>query len=120
MQNRWIRFVKGFLVIKVDGDYMERFFNMCRMHQIDLWEIKKEQDICMCEAYAADFLKMPPLLRKTGTKVHVVQKKGLPFYFPFIKKRIIFLFGCHALSDYAELCDGVRLGNRVCREFAGK
>lgn len=55
MQNRWIRFVKGFLVIKVDGDYMERFFNMCRMHQIDLWEIKKEQDICMCEAYAADF-----------------------------------------------------------------
>ncbi len=25
LQNRWIRFVKGFLVIKVDGDYMERF-----------------------------------------------------------------------------------------------
>ena len=108
MQNRWIRFVKGFLVIKVDGDYMERFFNMCRMHQIDLWEIKKEQDICMCEAYAADFLKMPPLLRKTGTKVHVDQKKDY------------FFCGCHALSDYAELCDGVRLGNRVCREFAGK
>ena len=47
MQNSWIRFVKGFLVIKVDGDYMERFFNMCRMHGIDLWEIKKEQDICI-------------------------------------------------------------------------
>ena len=103
MQNRWIRFVKGFLVIRVDGDYMERFFNMCRMHEIDLWEIKKEQDVCMCEAYAADFLRMPPLLRKTGTKVHVVQKKGLPFYFPFIKKRIIFFAGvmlCLMMLNY--------------------
>lgn len=103
MQNKWIRFVRGFLVIRIDGDYMERFFNMCRMHDIDLWGIKKEQDICMCEAYAADFLKMPPLLKKTGTKVHVVKKKGLPFYFPFIKKRIIFFAGviiCLALLNY--------------------
>ena len=55
MQNRWIRFVRGFLVIRINGDYMERFFNMCRMHEIDLWEIKKEQNVCMCEAYATDF-----------------------------------------------------------------
>ena len=79
LQNGWIRYVRGFLVIKVDGDYMERFFNMCRMHDIDLWGIRKEKeqekDICMCEAYAADFFKMPPLLKKTGTKVHVVKKK---------------------------------------------
>ena len=107
LQNSWIRFVKGFLVIKVDGDYMERFFNMCRMHGIDLWEIKKEQDICICEAYASDFLKMPPLLRKTGTKVQVVKKRGMPFYVQFIKKRIILvacvilcLFMMNYVSDY--------------------
>ncbi len=107
MQNGWIRFVRGFLVIRIDGDYMERFFNMCRMHDIDLWGIRKEKaeekDICMCEAYATDFFRMPPLLRKTGTKAHVVRKKGLPFYFPFIKKRIIFFAGvilCLALLNY--------------------
>lgn len=103
MQNRWIRFVRGFLVIRINGDYMERFFNMCRMHEIDLWEIKKEQNVCMCEAYATDFLKMLPLLKKTGTKAHVVKKKGLPFYFPFIKKRIIFFAGvllCLIMLNY--------------------
>lgn len=103
LQNKWIRFVRGFLVIRLGGDYMERFFNMCRMHGIDLWDIKRENDICMCEAYASDFLKMPPLLRKTGTKVHVVKKKGLPFYFPFFKKRIIFFAGialCLAMLNY--------------------
>lgn len=107
MQNGWIRFVRGFLVIRIDGDYMERFFNMCRMHDIVLWGIRKEKEqekeICVCEAFAADFFKMPPLLKKTGTKAHVVKKKGLPFYFPFIKKRIIFFAGvviCLALLNY--------------------
>ena len=103
MQNRWIRFVRGCLVIKIDGDYMERFFNMCRMHGIDLWDIKKDKDICVCEAYADDFMKMHPLLKKTGTKASVVKKRGLPFYFPFIKKRIIFFIGviiCLTMLNY--------------------
>ncbi|MBO5145084.1 MAG: sporulation protein YqfD [Lachnospiraceae bacterium] len=103
MQNKWIRLVRGCLVIRLGGDYMERFFNMCRMHDIDLWDIKRENDICMCEAYASDFLKMHPLLKKTGTKASVVKKRGLPFYFPFIKKRIIFFAGvfiCLTMLNY--------------------
>ena len=90
MQNRWIRFVKGFLVIRVDGDYMERFFNMCRMHEIDLWEIKKEQDVCMCEAYAADFLRMPPLLRK-AQRYMSFKRKDCRFTFLLSKKGLFFL-----------------------------
>lgn len=103
MQNKWIRFVRGCLVIRLGGDYIERFINMCRMHDIDLWEIKRENDICMCEVYASDFLKMPPLLRKTGTKANVMKKRGLPFYIPFIKKRIIFFIGvliCLTMLNY--------------------
>ena len=93
MQNQWIRLVRGCLVIRLGGDYIERFFFFFRMHDINLWGIKRENNICMCEAYASDFLKMPPLLKKTSTKAHVLKKKGLPFYFPFIKKRIIFFAG---------------------------
>jgi similar to stage IV sporulation protein len=36
---------------------------------------------------------MHPFLRKTSTKANVINKRGLPFYFPFIKKRIIFFMG---------------------------
>lgn len=82
---------------------MERFFNMCRMHDIDLWDIKRENNVCMCEAYASDFSKMPPLLKKTGTKASVIKKRGLPFYFSFIKKRIIFFAGvliCLTMLNY--------------------
>ena len=91
LQNNYIRYIKGCLIIRLGGDYLERFFNMCRLHDIDLWNIKKENETCMCEVYAADFKRLVPFLRKTGTRARVVKKSGLPFYFPFLKKRIIFL-----------------------------
>ena len=93
MQNKWIRFIKGCLVIRLGGDYLERFFNMCRLHNIYLWDIRRSEDICYCELYASDFFRLPPLLRKTGTKVKVMKKRGIPFYIPFLKKRIIFFIG---------------------------
>ena len=93
MQNKWIRFIKGCLVIKLGGDYLERFLNMCRLHNIYLWDIRRSEDICYCELYASDFFRLPPLLRKTGTKVKVMKKRGIPFYIPFLKKRIIFFIG---------------------------
>ena len=105
MQNQWIRLVRGCLVIRLGGDYIERFLNMCRMHDINLWGIKRENNICMCEAYASDFLKMPPLLKKTSTKAHVLKKKGLPFIFLLSRKGLFFLqellsvWGCFTMSQ---------------------
>lgn len=93
MQNNYIRYIKGCLIIKLGGDYLERFFNMCRMHNIELWNIRRDDETCICEVYAADFKRLVPFLRKTGTRAKVVKKSGIPFYFPFLKKRIIFFAG---------------------------
>lgn len=103
LQNNYIRYIKGCLIIRVGGDYLERFFNMCRQHDIYLWNIKRENETCMCEVYAADFKRLVPFLKKTGTRARVVKKTGLPFYFPFIKKRIIFFIGvaaCLAMLNF--------------------
>ncbi len=96
LQNNYIRYIKGCLVVSLGGDYLERFFNMCRLHGIDLWNIRRENETCVCELYAADFRRLVPFLRKTGTRAHVVKKSGLPFYIPFLKKRIIFFVGVAA------------------------
>lgn len=107
MQNNYIRYIKGCLVIRLGGDYLERFFNMCRTHGIYLWNIKRENETCVCEVCAGDFRKLVPFLKKTGTRAKVVKKSGMPFYFPFIKKRIIFFAGVaacllmlHFVTDY--------------------
>lgn len=96
LQNNYIRYIKGCLIIRLDGDYLERFFNMCRQHDVFLWRIKREKDACVCEVCAEDFKRLVPLLKKTETRVHVIKKTGIPFYFPFIKKRIIFFIGVAA------------------------
>ncbi len=103
LQNNYVRLIKGCLVIRLGGDYLERFFNMCRLHDIYLWNIKRENEACMCEVYAADFKRIVPFLKKTGTRAHVIKKSGLPFYIPFLKKRIIFFVGvaaCLAMLNF--------------------
>lgn len=93
MQNRWMRFVKGCVEVRLHGDYVERFFNMCRTHDIELWNIRRDENTYSCHVASSDFSEMLPLMRKTGTKVKVLHKNGFPFYLPFLKKRILFFVG---------------------------
>ena len=91
MQNNYIRYIKGSLIIRLGGDYLERFFNMCRMHEIYLWNIKREDETCICEVYAADFKRLVPFLRKTGTRAKVIKKAESLFIFLLSKKGLFFL-----------------------------
>ena len=107
MQNKWIQFLKGYLVIQLHGDYVERFLNMCRMHDILLWNIKREENDFCCMIAAKDYFETVPLLKKTGTKAKVLHKNGAPFYISFMKKRVLFfvsLILClsmlYAVTDY--------------------
>ena len=106
--ERWIIYwIKGFLEIKICGDYVERFMNMCRAHGILLWQIKKEEKDYYCRISSTDFLELPKLVKKSQTKVHVLKKHGFIFWLPFLRKRVLFfigiflcLFALHQMSDY--------------------
>lgn len=93
MQNKWMHYVNGYIEVSLHGDYVERLFNMCRSHEIALWDIKRNDTSYCCRVAGKDFTKMHPLMQKTGTKVKVLNKCGLPFYIPFLKKRILFFIG---------------------------
>ena len=93
MQNKWMQAVKGSILLHLEGDYVERFFNMCRSHDMVLWNIQREDKGFSCQIVPSDFINMAPLLRKTKTKASVIKKSGLPFYIPFMKKRILFFAG---------------------------
>lgn len=127
MQNKWTWYVKGYLTIRLHGDYVERFFNMCRMHEIFLWNIKKEEKDFCCSIAAKDYFETIPLLKKTGTRVRVIQKNGIPFYVPFMKKRVLFfmsLIFClgmlYMVTDYIwaiELVGNLQISNEELKDF---
>ena len=59
-------YVKGFVNIHVEGYYIERFINMCRMQKIYLWNIEKKNDIYLnVNIGIEDFKKIKKIARKT-------------------------------------------------------
>lgn len=88
------RLIQGYLRIKVWGYSPERFMNLCCNHNILLWDIEK----CGNEIYSMNislkgFFQIRPFVKKTGTKVAVLGKFGLPFFIPRLKLHSFFLIG---------------------------
>lgn len=97
------RYMKGFLRIRVSGFSPERFMNLCCSHGILLWEILPCKDFYEMNISLSQFYRLKPILRKTKTKVHIIEKIGFPFVLARWKKRKIFLSGflfCFAILMY--------------------
>lgn len=88
-----IQYLKGYVLIRVWGYSPERFMNLCSNHDIFLWEIENHGDYYTMCITADGFKRIKSIVRKTGTKVAIQKRCGLPFFIPRLKKRKLFLFG---------------------------
>ncbi len=85
--------MRGYLRIQVSGFSPERFMNLCSNRDILLWDIAQEKDgYSMCISLR-NFYKLKAIVRKTRTKVVIVERCGLPFFVPVMKKRRVFVAG---------------------------
>ncbi|MCM1154630.1 MAG: sporulation protein YqfD [Roseburia sp.] len=89
----WMQYIKGYVSIKVWGYSTERFLNLCGNHDILVWDIENHGDHYTMKVSVKGFFALKTLLRKTGTRASVLQRYGLPFFVPKIKKRKIFAAG---------------------------
>lgn len=88
-----LQFLKGYVRMKIWGVSPERFLNLCSNKNLLLWDICKEGEAyIMCISLSA-FLQLRPIARKTGVRVVVLQRYGLPFLLPGLLKRKIFIAG---------------------------
>ncbi len=87
------KYLKGYVCIKVTGFSPERFMNLCSNREILLWNIHKEQDAYYMCLSIEGFFKLRPIVKKTGTKVAIVKRYGLPFLLTGMWKRKVFLLG---------------------------
>jgi similar to stage IV sporulation protein len=90
---RLLKYLRGYLRIKVWGFSPERFMNLCSAHNILLWDIKHDQSIFEMCISLKGFYKLRPIARKTGTKVAILKRVGLPFFVPKILSKKVFLLG---------------------------
>ncbi len=93
MLSRLICYIKGYLRIRIAGYSTERFLNACRHRGIYLWGLEAVSGAYEMNISISGFRKLKPVIRKTGTKVTILRKSGLPFYLFRYRKRKAFFFG---------------------------
>lgn len=90
---KFFQYLKGYLIIKVWGFSPERFLNLASHHKIFLWDIVNHGEYYMMHISLSDFYKLRPITRKTGTRVSIQKRCGLPFFIPRLKRRKFFVIG---------------------------
>jgi similar to stage IV sporulation protein len=97
MKNDWINHINGYVRVRIDGDYPERFLNRCIEENISIWQIKRVGDRrIVCYMDVKDAKRIRPLLRKTSCKVTFLQRTGIPFLLRRMISRSGFIVGLAA------------------------
>lgn len=87
-------YIRGYVIIIVTGNSIERFINICSKRQILLWDIaRKDDESALMRASLRGFCLMRPAAKKSSCRVHILKKCGLPFLLGRLKKRRGFKLG---------------------------
>ncbi len=89
----FFRYMKGYLKIRVTGYSPERFLNLCKNKNLDIWGLEAVHNAYEMYININGFRKLKPILRKTKTRVTIEERIGLPFFFYKYRKRTAFFIG---------------------------
>ena len=82
MIRSFIRYLRGYVKIRVRGFSPERFLNMCSYHNIYIWGLSPVRNGYEMYLSIADFRRLKPLAKKTQTKISLTERWGFPFCKP--------------------------------------
>ena len=87
-----LNYATGYVNIRVEGFFVERFINMCISKKILLMNIKREKSTIMyADVGIRDYKKLRQIAKKTKSKIKIQSKRGIPFIAHKYRKRKIFL-----------------------------
>lgn len=90
---KFLKYIRGYLRIRVTGFSPERFMNLCSNKGILLWDIVRKGEVYEMCISLKSFWELRPIVKKTGTRVVILERYGLPFFLPKLLKRKMFAAG---------------------------
>lgn len=81
-------FLRGYVIIKVEGLTLERFLNLAAANDIYLWDIHRigYTELKM-KVTIEGFRALKEIVNKVGCRVEIIEKRGLPFLLYRIRHR---------------------------------
>ena len=87
-----LSYILGFVRIRVEGLFIERFINICISKKIFLWKAKREKStILHANVGIKEYKSLREVSKKTKSKIKIQTKRGLPFVMHKYRKRKIFV-----------------------------
>ncbi len=96
MKERAAHWFGGYLKVELNGRDPERFLNLCRNREIELWEIRAVPGGCSGRITVDGFRQTKEPLRKSGMRMRIRKKCGFPFFLYGNRKRKLFFAGLAA------------------------
>jgi sporulation protein YqfD len=103
----WIR---GYVVITIFGSGKEQFLNLALQQNMDIYDVEwreGEEPFIVAKADYHDLGGLRKIAHKTGCRFKLGRRKGLPFFYRYLKKRkmlavglVIFCIGLYVLSGF--------------------
>lgn len=88
-----IRYLHGYVRVRVEGDSPERFLNMCSYHGIYIWGLRLCGHAYEMYMNLDGFRRIRPIVRKTHTGIRITGRYGFPFFLHRHRKRKLFFLG---------------------------
>ena len=83
-----IHFIKGYLILEISGRFPERFLNMCLARKILIWDVKRLSETTVrLKISIRGFKILKHISVRTGTKIKIIEKRGLPMIIKKHKRR---------------------------------
>lgn len=102
-----LKYLLGYVVFEAKGGFCERFINLCAMRRIDIWDVSLSGDVIRARIGINKFKKLRSVARKTGVKISIRQRRGLPFYLKNHRDRVglavgagIFIFFMTVMNSF--------------------
>ena len=84
----FIRFLSGYVSFTATGGFPERFLNLCRLNKIMLWNLKSFNGVIFACTDSRSYKRIRSAARKSGMRVRIKRKHGLPFFMENHKRRV--------------------------------
>lgn len=91
--EKLIRQMKGYVEIEARGGFPERFINLCSKNSVNIQNVKMFKETITASCDIKSYLKIRPVAKKSGMKVRLIKKHGLPFWLHKERKRVGVIFG---------------------------
>ncbi len=94
---KFMHFLLGYVRFTAEGGFPERFINLCSRSGIPLWNLMSRKGVLHANTGIKGYKAIRPAARKSGMRVRISRRIGLPFFLKKNKKRTGLLLGFFGL-----------------------